>query len=189
MQASHLWYTLASQGKYQSTRTISGTAADKEAVTERLAIFSLIRERLFEKAHHLSGFPGTMAMFYKLVQVLLGKLSFLTAMASGSLAAMAIFESVMKDFLTGQVFHRQLFCHISYSTEPRNFLEKSFAGKLRQTVVPLEALDEKCILESEMVSHFELESVHIIPSFAGLATSSVCKQKYVPFTDSIFWGV
>jgi hypothetical protein len=31
--------------------------------------------------------------------------------------------------------------------------------------------------------------VHIIPSFAGLANSSVCKQKYVPFTDSIFWGV
>jgi hypothetical protein len=59
----------------------------------------------------------------------------------------------------------------------------------RQTVVPLEALDDKCILESEMVSHFELESVHIIPSFAGLAASSVCKQKYVPFTDSIFWGV
>ena len=59
----------------------------------------------------------------------------------------------------------------------------------RQTGVPLGALDDRCILESDIVSHFELESVHIIPSFAGLAKSSVCKQKYVPFTDSIFWGV
>ena len=59
----------------------------------------------------------------------------------------------------------------------------------KQTGVPLGALDDKCILESEIVSHFELESVHIIPSLAGLAGSSVCKQKYVPFTDSIFWGV
>lgn len=58
----------------------------------------------------------------------------------------------------------------------------------RQTAVPLGALDDKCILESDIVSHFELESVHIIPSFAGFAKSSVCKQKYVPFTDSIFWG-
>ncbi|KAJ6898298.1 hypothetical protein NC652_024958 [Populus alba x Populus x berolinensis] len=90
----------------------AGTAGDKEAVTGfqpgmwslfKLAIFSLIREWQFEKAtHHLSGFPGTMAMFYKLVHVLLEKLSFLIAMASGSLAAMAIFESVMKDFLQFQ---------------------------------------------------------------------------------------
>lgn len=55
----------------------------------------------------------------------------------------------------------------------------------RQTAVPLATLDEKCILESEMAVHIELESMHIIPSFAGLPNSSACKQKYVPFTDKI----
>ena len=56
----------------------------------------------------------------------------------------------------------------------------------RQTVVPLPIVDERCILESDMISHFEPESVQIIPSFAGFPKSLACKQKYVPFNIKIF---
>lgn len=59
----------------------------------------------------------------------------------------------------------------------------------RQAVVPLAILDERCMLESEIISHFELLSVQITPSFAGLPKSSACKQKYVPLMDKVFWGV
>lgn len=59
----------------------------------------------------------------------------------------------------------------------------------RQTTSPLLVFDEMCNLESEMISHFELDSVQIIPSCAGFPTSSACRQKYVPFTVKVFCGV
>ena len=40
----------------------------------------------------------------------------------------------------------------------------------RQTVEPFVTLDEKCILESEIISHLELGPEHIIPSFAAFPT-------------------
>lgn len=59
----------------------------------------------------------------------------------------------------------------------------------RQTASPLLVFDEMCNLESEMVSHLELDSLQIIPSCAGFPTSSACRQKYVPFTVKVFCGV
>lgn len=59
----------------------------------------------------------------------------------------------------------------------------------RQTVEPLSAFDDKCILESDIVSQVEPESVQIIPSFAGSPTCLVLKQKYVPFSEIVLWGV
>jgi hypothetical protein len=38
-------------------------------------------------------------------------------------------------------------------------------------------LDERCILESDMASHFELGSEQIILSLAGFPNPSACKQK------------
>lgn len=47
----------------------------------------------------------------------------------------------------------------------------------KHTLAPLLVLDERCIFDSEMISHFELEPVHMIPSFAGFPTSTACMQK------------
>ena len=58
----------------------------------------------------------------------------------------------------------------------------------RQAVEPSLTFDERYILESEMVCHFELEPVQIIPSFAGFPNSIACKQKYVPFNVKVFWA-
>lgn len=56
----------------------------------------------------------------------------------------------------------------------------------RQTVVPLFAVDDRCILESDIISHVDPESVQIIPNFVGFPTLLACKQKYVPFSDKVF---
>ena len=58
----------------------------------------------------------------------------------------------------------------------------------RQAVEPLLTFVERCILESEMVSHFAVLSVQIIPSCAGFSNSFACKQKYVPFNVKVFWA-
>jgi len=39
------------------------------------------------------------------------------------------------------------------------------------------SLDERCNFESEIISHLELGSEHIIPSFAGIPSFSACMQK------------
>ena len=59
----------------------------------------------------------------------------------------------------------------------------------RQTSEPLLVVDEICNFESDIISHFELESVHVLPSLAGFTTSSACRQKYVPLTVKIFCDV
>ena len=59
----------------------------------------------------------------------------------------------------------------------------------RQTGEPSVSFDERCILESDVMSHLELGPVHIIPSFAGFPILIACKQKYVPLIVKIFWGV
>lgn len=59
----------------------------------------------------------------------------------------------------------------------------------RQRVVPFSAIDDRCILESDMISHLVLDSLHIKPSLAGFPSPFDCKQKYVPFRYKIFWGV
>lgn len=50
----------------------------------------------------------------------------------------------------------------------------------KQTLVPSSSLEDRCILESEIASHFELAPLQIIPSFAGCPNSSAARQKYVP---------
>ena len=59
----------------------------------------------------------------------------------------------------------------------------------KQTLELLLTLDERCIFESEIISHLELGPEHVVPSFAGFPSPSACKQKYVPFITSVFWGV
>lgn len=56
----------------------------------------------------------------------------------------------------------------------------------KQTIVPLSSWDERCIFESEICSHFEVLSLQNMLSFAGFPNASACKQKYVPFTVSVF---
>lgn len=59
----------------------------------------------------------------------------------------------------------------------------------RQTLDPVLILDERCNLESEIISHLELGPEHTMLSAAGIPSFSACMQKYVPFIDSVFWGV
>lgn len=47
----------------------------------------------------------------------------------------------------------------------------------RQMDLPFLSLDERCILESAIISHFEFESLQKIPSFASVPDTSACKQK------------
>jgi len=56
-------YFLAESASGPYGPRIKSWYSDKTSSIERLAIFSLIREWQFEKAQHLSSFPGTMAMF------------------------------------------------------------------------------------------------------------------------------
>ncbi|GMY26364.1 hypothetical protein FCV25MIE_21606 [Fagus crenata] len=57
----------------------------------------------------------------------------------------------------------------------------------RQTVLALSIVDERCSLESEMVSHCEPELLQISPSLAGFPNPSTCKHKFVPSSDKLFW--
>lgn len=47
----------------------------------------------------------------------------------------------------------------------------------RHTSEPSLSLEERCNLESEIISHLELESEHIIPSMAGIPSFSASMQK------------
>ena len=48
---------------------------------------------------------------------------------------------------------------------------------------------DRCIFESEIISHLELGAKHIFPIFACFPSPSACKQKLVPFIDSMFCSV
>lgn len=57
------------------------------------------------------------------------------------------------------------------------FVTMVLLGSTSKQTVSLPTVDERCILESEIMSHFELGSVQIILSLAGLPNPSACKQK------------
>lgn len=60
------------------------------------------------------------------------------------------------------------------------------SGLISKQTAPLLSWDERCIFESEIWSHFEVLSLQNMLSFAGFPNASACKQKYVPFTVSVF---
>lgn len=51
------------------------------------------------------------------------------------------------------------------------------------------AESERCIFESEIISHLDLGPEHVVPTLACFPSPSPCKQKLVPFTESVFWAV
>lgn len=59
----------------------------------------------------------------------------------------------------------------------------------KQTLVPSSSVEDKCILESEIASHFELVELQIMPSFACFPKPAAWRQKYVPLIVKVFWGV
>lgn len=59
----------------------------------------------------------------------------------------------------------------------------------RHTLEPSLSLDERCIFESEIISHLELGSEHVVLSVAGFLSFSACMQKFVLLINRVFWGV
>lgn len=56
----------------------------------------------------------------------------------------------------------------------------------KHTLEPSLSLDEKCMLESDITSHIELESEHALLSVAGFLCASACMHKFVLFTNKVF---
>lgn len=50
-------------------------------------------------------------------------------------------------------------------------------------------LYERCIFESDIISHVDSGPEHVVPSFTCFPSPSPCKQNFVPLSKSIFWGV
>lgn len=59
----------------------------------------------------------------------------------------------------------------------------------RHKLEPSLSLDERCMFESEIISHLELASEHVMLSVAGFPSCSACMQKFVLFINRVFWGV
>jgi len=56
----------------------------------------------------------------------------------------------------------------------------------KHTLEPSLSLDERCMLESDITSHLELESEHAVLSVAGFLSLSACMHKFVSFTNKVF---